>query len=320
MMLTRVANSLYWMGRYIERTENTTRLLNVANEFSLELENLDERRARAEWNCVSAGLPTPVPIGDESKPIPELTLDYFNSYLLDESNPVSVISSLARARENARSIGETLTREVQYNLNEAYSQLAAHRKKGVQSALRASDIAAATHRAILTMLGAIEHTLTRDQGWNYLKVGEAMERTQRTLFVLKAKLPDLQSMDDACDPALFFASWTSLLRSLASLENYRQRFGTRFEPDNVLRFMLFDPGTPRAVNCGVRRMTLYLNGLPSTAHGLKEATKVLGRLYSKLAYEDNEIMGTGALTAFLDEALTVLTAANEYISAPTKPF
>ena len=169
MMLTRVANSLYWMGRYIERAENTTRLLNVANEFSLELENLDERRARAEWNCVSAGLPTPVPIGDESKPIPELTLDYFNSYLLDESNPVSVISSLARARENARSIGETLTREVQYNLNEAYSQLAAHRKKGVQSALRASDIAAATHRAILTMLGAIEHTLTRDQGWNYPK-------------------------------------------------------------------------------------------------------------------------------------------------------
>lgn len=312
MMLARVADALYWMGRYIERAENVTRLLMVTSDFSVELEGLADAAALKEWESLLAVLPGTTPI--ERRKNESVMVSHARSLLVDDKNPMSVFSSLDHARENARSIGEVLTREVFTTLNEAHRELRDQRKKGIRTAVHANDLASKTHLEILTILGAIEHTLTRDQGWTYMKLGEAMERTQRTLQVMRIYHPTLQRLENELDPTLFYAGWRSLLLSLASLENYRRAHGAGLDPDTVTRFLMFDPSTPRAVRCGVARMKGYLSGLPHEEPSVRNAARLLGKLDAEMTYDADEVMAADDLNKFLVGALGRLAEAHDLIT------
>lgn len=318
MLLSRVANSLYWFGRYLERAENANRHLIVASEFAVELEGINEEIAVREWESLVNSMPSAVQPSVSDRP--GAALQYMTCFLLDRDNPFSVISSLAKARENARSVSETTTFEVTYNLNECYRRLTEIRPGQMTDLGVALEVASNTHNSILTTLGAVEHTLTRGQGWNYMKLGEAMERTQRTLFVLKTRLPSLARWADQADMPLGFASWSSLLRSLASQENFRQEHGPRFVPDLVTRFMLFSPAAPRAVNCGVRRMVGYVRGMPDAGPGIAESRRRLGKLASQLEFDQEQILQPGALVPFLEESLANLADVHDAISNPVRLF
>jgi uncharacterized alpha-E superfamily protein len=175
-----------------------------------------------------------------------------------------------------------------------------------------------THSSILTTLGAIEHTLTRGEGWNYMKIGEAIERTQRTLFVLKTRLPSLAKWDQDSGSPLYFASWRSLLRSLASQENYRIEHGPRFQPEHVIRFLLFHPGAPRSVLCGVHRMIGYLKGMPEAGPASRDARRRLGKLSAQLEFDQDDLIKDGALIPFLEHATSELYQVHECISNPMR--
>lgn len=315
MLLSRVANSLYWMGRYLERAENANRHLLVASEFAVELEGISEEIALEEWAALVASMPS------ASKGIPEgpdAALEYMGSFLIDKENPYSVLTALGKARDNARSVGETITTEITTNLNESYRRLSSVRRSALADPGRAQELANYTHNSILTTLGAIEHTLTRGEGWNYLKLGEAMERAQRTLYVLKARLPNLARWDQQSETPLYIASWRSLLRSLACLENYRLENGPRFVPDQVTRFLLFHPAMPRSVNCGVRRMSGYINGLSDAGPGIRESRRRLGKLAAQLEFDQDDILKNGSLIPFMDASLVSLYEVHDAISNPMR--
>lgn len=316
-MLARVADSLYWMGRYIERAENVTRLLMVTSDFSVELAGLDDSLARREWEALREALPGAgrVELGKSDG----LTLPHVRSLLLSEANPLSVVNSLGRARDNARSIGEALTREVFMNLNETHRELRELGRKGVRNAAQAHDLAGKTHRGILTTLGAIEHTLTRDQGWTYMKLGEAMERTQRSLLVMRVQLPALAKLESEVDPSLFYAGWRSLLLSLASLENYRRAHGAGLDPDTVTKFLLFDPSTPRSVRCGVGRMKAYLSSLTQGSAGPQGALRVMGKLDADVTYDQERVMALNDQGPFLKETLSRLSEAHDLVTRHGAP-
>ena len=129
MILSRVANSLYWIGRYIERAENANRHVVVASEFAVELEGIKEKIAYTEWQSLVASMPSASSsVVPDVKRVPEgsdAALKYMVSFLVDKDNPYSVISSLGKARENARAVAETITFEITYNLNESHRQLSA---------------------------------------------------------------------------------------------------------------------------------------------------------------------------------------------------
>lgn len=310
-MLSRVADALYWMGRYIERAENVTRLLMVTTELAIEVEGLDDRRAQSEWDELLAGVSGSAPENLDFSPDSGLALPYIRWLLLDEDNPVSVRHSLGRARANARSIREALTREVFEDLNEGYRDLLALGGR-LADPVEAYDDVARTHRDLRTMLGAIEHTLSRDEGWTFMKLGEAMERTQRTLLVLRAKLPSLRAERPAEDLPLFFARWRAVLRSLASLENYRAAHGADLEPGRVLQFLLLEITAPRSLLCGLTRLRSYLARLPR-GETASEAERVLGRLEAALRYDHESIL-QGDVAKFFGDASEKLVVAHEAIS------
>lgn len=288
-MLSRVADALYWLGRYLERAENVTRLVLVTSEFAVELEGLDEKLAQAEWDFLLAALPGTETARLDFSPSSGLWVPYVSTLLLDERCPVSTIHSVGRARENARAVREALTREVFLNLNEAWRDLARRQRARLKDPTAALKIVADTHQSLMTTLGSVENTMTRDQGWTFMKLGEALERTMRTARILGIKLPALTAAPPGVDPPLVYARWRSLLRSVASLENFRRVHRAFMEPDAVLRFLLLDPVAPRSIRCGLERMSGYLDRLPSGTE-TSPADRLLGRLLAEVRYDDERIL------------------------------
>lgn len=313
-MLARVADNLYWMGRYLERAENVSRLLTVTHAFAGEIEGLDRQLAVKEWQILGESLPGPQKPA-ERRP-GAIANAYFAWYLAEPENPVSVLACLNKARENARAIGDGLTRETFVTLNETFATLNRGKSRAANDLVRASDLNESVHYGLLTTLGAIENTFSRDEGWRYLKLGEAMERTQRTLSVLRAKLPALNALSEDADPALVFSSWRNLLTSLASLENFRKAHRTDLVPRQVLRFLMFEAEVPRSVLCGVRRMSTYVGAMSEQVPHRKTVLRTLGKLNATLTYDEDEILTSPDLGPFLTDCLRQLFETHDGISAP----
>lgn len=320
MLLARVAQSLYWLGRYLERAENANRHLLVARAFSLEFEGLDQTMARAEWQALLDTMPASGLSIPDTSARGEAVIKTMRSFLIDEKNPVSVASSLNRARDNARTVNERLTREVVDYLNDGYRRLIAHREDEWTDAGRINEIAEETHGSILTILGAMENTLSRDEGWGYLKSGEAMERTQHTIFVLKARLPIMEQWAGSMDSPISHAAWRSVLRSVASLENYRQVYGPRFEEADVIRFLVFDNATPRSVNTGVRRIVGYLRQMASDGRNIPTAARYMGKAAAKLEFEQEDAMAQGSILPFLEEIQWQLVQTHDILTGEARSF
>ena len=206
MILSRVADALYWMGRYLERAENVTRLLLVTEEMATEVLGLDEELARGEWDDVRAIFPGG-PGQRAAGPAPGRPRRRHPARALHRSrHPYSVFFSLKKARDNARTVREALTIECFVNLNETYRELEAYNRRRITDPATFRTALAATHRGILSTAGAVEQTLARDPGWLFLKLGESLERVFRTAVVLRVKLPALWPPEPKVDLPLFYSA------------------------------------------------------------------------------------------------------------------
>jgi uncharacterized alpha-E superfamily protein len=276
-MLSRVANALYWMGRYLERAENLTRCLLVTEELSTEIRAFNEKLAQTEWNDVAAIFPGEVEGTTD--------LDHLRGFLTAPGNPYSVLFSLGKARENARATREALSLEIFVTINETYRALDARASAGLGDHADIRAALATTHTGLLSIVGAVEHTLSRDQGWLFLKLGESLERVFRTAAIMRAKLPGLLAAPPDIDIPLYYSQWRSLLRSLSSLENYRKLHGAHLEATAVMEFLLFDPHAPRSIRFGAATVKAHLEEIS----GLRELTapgRIIGRLHARLSYHD----------------------------------
>jgi uncharacterized alpha-E superfamily protein len=312
MILSRVADALYWMGRYLERAENTTRLLLVTEELSTEILGLDENLARAEWE--SLGEIVPGPPADRARRPAATAGATLHALGLSPQHPNSVYLSLKKARDNARTVREALTVEVFVNLNETYQELEAHMRRRAADAPAFRGALSAAQRGILSTVGAIEHTLTRDPGWQFLRLGESIERVSRTATILRVKLPSLTAAPLERDLPLVHTRWRGLLRTLSSLENYRQSYGARLEPLDVLHFVLFNPDTPRSLHYGVSAVKEHLDRL-SNGGPPSPPARIMGRLSAELAYQSDEVIKRGDYISFLDRFLAEMARTHDAISA-----
>ena len=308
-MLSRVADSLYWMARYIERAENNARFIDVDLQMSLDAPITFSE----QWEPLVA-ITGNVEAFEERYRTPSRE-NVIRFLTVDRDNPNSIVSAVMKARENARSVREAISSDVWEQVNAFYllvSSASAERLAINDSYKFFADIKRFSH---LTA-GVADNTMSHGEAWNFMQLGRMIERADNTSRLLDVKyfmlLPSAEDVGSAIDEM----QWSILLRSATALEMYRRRHGT-ITPANVIDFLLLDTEFPRAILFCLLMAEQSLHGISGTRLGTFSnlAERRIGQLRSELAYSQvSEIISQG-LHEFLDNFQSQLNAAGEAITA-----
>jgi uncharacterized alpha-E superfamily protein len=243
LLLSRLAENLFWIGRYMERAENTARLLNVNYYAGLEVSG----RAREYWT------PLLELTGGEAQlraKYGRLDARSVSSWMaFDRDNPSSIASSLARARENARGLRDRIPSEMWESVNRSYLTLC-FENGDVLDRDGLFEYCAAARDASQFFFGIAFATLPRDEGWSFMRAGQMLERGDNTLRVLQSRFKDAAAQTERADPAgrtLQDQRWVSALKGASAYEAYRKRVHTGIHPLKVTEFLLLDDYFPRSV-------------------------------------------------------------------------
>lgn len=293
-MLSRVANSIYWMSRYVERAENVARFISVNLNLSLDMPG----EAGQQWR------PLVITTGDEKcfdKHHDFTSRDNVIDFLtFDRRNPNSILSCLRSARENARSVREIISAEMWGHLNKFYLMI---RDTGGIAAVLDDPHTFYDQVSVLgqQFLGVTDATMTHGEAWHFCRLARAIERADKTSRILDVKyfilLPKASDVGTPYDDI----QWLALLRSASGLEMYRQRHG-RISPVSIVDFLVLDQEFPRAVLFCLTQAkdSLHaISGSPSGSFGNLPEQK-LGQLQSELAYTRAEEVIAGGLHEFVD--------------------
>jgi len=251
VMLSRVAHSLYWMSRYIERAENTARLLEVNQQFLLDFEGFDDTALKEHWGSILAS-------ADEDKLFKTIhdvadSVNVTDFMSLDPRNPNSILSCIFSARENARMIRDQISIEMWETINELYLFLKGKDRKEIWSRGPYEffeDIKRHSH----LFQGLTESTFSRTEGWEFIQFGKFIERADKTTRILDVKyhilLPDASDVGGALDTA----QWQSVLRSASALEAYHRFYVHEILPWKAAEFLIFSETFPRSIYYCVTRV------------------------------------------------------------------
>lgn len=298
-MLSRVADSLYWMSRYVERAENVARIIDV--NLNLMLDN--PVGGEQQWQ------PLIDTLGDSETFTRQCGVADSNSTIhflsFDPENSNSILSCLGGARENARSIREIISSEMWEQLNSFYLRLqdqAAHGSVGPEMTLAFySEVKQACH----LFSGITGATMTRNEAWHFIELGRLIERADKTSRILDVKYYIPAGSGSEIVAGLDDIHWAAVLRSASAFEMYRKRHG-RIRPDGIIEFLLLDPDFPRSVrHCldGARSSLHHITGTPLGSFR-NPSEKLLGQLCSDLAFTQVDEIEDAGLHGYLDELQT----------------
>ncbi len=293
-MLSRVAHSIYWMSRYIERAENVARSMEVNNYLSLDLVDSEEDQWQPLVDISGSG-------GAFRATYQTATKDNVIQYLaFDRSNPNSILSCLQMGRENARAVRSVLPSEMWEQINRMYlfvSQLS--RQTGVFD--DPHEFFTRLKLGSQLFVGISEVAMTHDEAWQFGRLGQALERADQTTRLLDVKHFLLLPSTDRVGLAINDILWAALLRSASAFEMYRRKYG-EIHPERIIAFLLLEQTFPRAALYCLNRAESCLRSITGTAEGYFRdgAMQRLGKLRSRLAYSSvQEIMQEG-LHTYLD--------------------
>lgn len=312
VMLSRVANSLYWMSRYIERAENVARLLDVNLQLMLDFVNLDDQQLKEHW------LPILRSAGDEEtffryhSEANSQTVTEFMTF--SEHNPNSVLSCLFSARENARQIRDQISLEMFEALNECYLFLKSKNAREVWET-GAHDFYEQIKKYSHLFQGLTDSTFLRNEGFEFIQFGKFLERADKTTRILDLKyhilLPSVTEVGGAIDAA----QWQAVLRSASALEAYRRFHVADILPQKVAEFLIFSESFPRSILFCLERLDHYLHLLSDTAPGQYRTPeeRAFGKALSDLKFANiDDIIGIG-MHEYLENIQTVLDKIDDYI-------
>jgi uncharacterized alpha-E superfamily protein len=282
MMLARVADSLYWMGRYAERAEHISRLCDVMLTATLDQNDAAVAIARVALAAVDADA------GRQPGPY-----DAAYGLVFDRDNEGSVVTSLSRARENARQVRDQITTEMWERLNLLHLRV---QDSSAQPAF-ANASSAFLHGVIADLhlfKGAGEATMSHGEGWRFLLAGVYLERAQ-----LIARLLDVCFGDRAKgEPLEDHLAQMAVLRMACALEPYLRVYTAELQPRHLLQFLLFDEDFPRSIRFSTSRIEEHLTTLVrrGEAAGPIGPDRLAARLSARLEFADmDESQGAGAL-------------------------
>lgn len=258
-LLSRAAESVYWTGRYLERVETTARLLQVHTAQYLDT----PRSAGLTWAPLLAVTGT-AEVFDEMYPAcsEEHVVEFLTT---DTLNPGSVIASLAQARENVRTTRAVFPREVWEGVNDLYFDAVDLADEAVPRWSRHGWLGRVIDRCH-ALVGIMASTMTRDEAYEFLRIGRYLERadmTSRVLDVRAGSIAESRAEADGVHELRPYEDlqWMGVLRSLAADQAYRRKVQTRIQGSAVLQFLLQDVGFPRSVAHSLVTVSSCLDGL-----------------------------------------------------------
>ncbi len=293
-MLSRVADSIFWMNRYIERAENYARFMEVNFNLSLDLPpNMPE-----QWK------PLVVTTGDwelfenlhgeatKKKAI------FFMGF--DENNPNSIYNCIVKARENARSIRPEITKEVWEQVNWLYHFVKSGLDKRTRKQKDPRNFFKEVRNGCQLLYGIFDATISRSEGWHFGKIGQFLERADKTSRVLDVKYHMLLPSVKAIGSTLDLIQWAALLKSVSAYDMYRKQYG-KLTPSEISEFLILDRVFPRAILHCLCSAEQSLRTITRNEEGYSNpAEKQMGALKSQLEYADiNDIFEAG-LHEYLD--------------------
>ena len=296
-MLSRVADALYWMSRYLERAEHVTRLLDVWFFVELDLHAIAPGSSGAHWKSLSAILQQPMPAGEE----PTAQASFTQRFIFDLDNPASIMSCVSRARSNARGVRGSINSEIWRALNKLYWQLcdASFRAQALDSP---HEFFQAVESGSQLFQGACDATLDHDEGWQFIQLGKYFERADKTLRILDEHYRRTKETRDPAGPALSNVQWAAVLKACRAYEAYQRLYVGRVDPEQVIEFLLLHPTSPRSVRFSLEAAAQSLAVVGDTSSQGK-AERLLGRVLSDLKYIELEQVLKEGLHEFLSTVL-----------------
>lgn len=302
-MLSRVAENLYWMARYLERAENTARLTNVNANLLLDL-------------------PKPVQPGWE--PLIEITVggDLFRQlyqsadersvvrFLIGETtNPGSILSSLAMARENARTVRDFIPREAWEQVNAVFLQAKSNLASGL-GRRRRYEYLRDIILGVQTLTGLLSGTMTHDDGYEFLRMGRNLERGDMTIRIIDVRSANLLPNSSGELTPFENIQWMSVLKSLSAYQMYRRAMQVRVRRPDVLKFLFKERLFPRAFYHSLCEVENCLRTLPRRDLPIAHVE----RIKELVTASRPETMSQEVLHAFIDELELQLIKLNTAIS------
>jgi len=300
-MLSRVANSLYWMSRQIERAENVARIVDVNFQLLLDFRSINDRRLAEHW------MPIVQSTGDEElfrtlyKDATGQNVTEFLTFRTE--NPNSIITSIAQARENARMVRDQITREMWEEINRIYLFLKSPKATEVWK-VTPDEFFHEIKSSSLLLQGLCDATIPHTEGWNFMQVGKFIERADKTTRIIDVRY---QSFPDHGAPAgssqMDTLEWAAVLRSCSAWDAYRQQFGADVDPRKVVAFLTLDEDFPRSVIFSVIQLNHALRRISGVAEGrfINNAEKLAGRLVAELQFSTIDEIFDAGLHGYLDQ-------------------
>jgi uncharacterized alpha-E superfamily protein len=291
-MLSRIAESLFWIGRYIERSDGTARILDVHLQLLLEDPWIEEDIAcRALLSVMGSEAPDDRPLSRQ---------DVLSILAVDRSEPASIAYSLGAARENARRAREIVSTELWECLNTTRARM----PRKVAGDKVHEFFGWVRERSALAV-GIIESATSRDEAWQFFTLGRSIERADMT-----ARLLATRSLTEASGP-----SWTTILRSCGAYEAYLRTYRGVPSATNAAEFLLLDRLFPRSILFSVTRAEACMRELEPRSERVgvsDQAQRLLGQIRSELEYRPiAEILED--LPRHMDNVQLATSAASEAI-------
>lgn len=308
-MLSRVADSIYWMSRYVERAENVARFIDVNYNITLG----EAGHTGQQW------APLVFTTGDDEhfdelygQPERDNVLQFL---AFDSRNPNSILSCVMAARENARMVRDSITAPMWEQVNRFYLMVRAAAGSGqaiVEPTAFCDEVKLASH----ALVGHIYTTMSHGEAWHFARIGRLLERADKSSRILDVQYYHL--LPSVCDvgSSIDLVRWNALLRSTSALTMYRRVFG-RIEPEKVADFLILDRHFPRAMRFCIRRMQDSVEQITGSKPGTFScrSEQLAGRLRSEMDYTSIEDVIREGLHEYIDRFQSLSNDIGEALHA-----
>ncbi len=301
-MLSRVANSLFWMSRYLERAENISRIVDVNLQSLLDYKTLDDKRIKEQWD------PLVNTLGDDElfaklyKKADSRSVTEFLTF--NEKNPNSILSSIVSARHNARSVRDQISLEMWEEINRLYLFIRSKETKKLWQE-NPYDFYREVKQTSYKLQGLTSATTVHDEGLEFIMMGRFLERADMTSRILDVKYKTLQGEvagEEALEANQTIIQCAAVLRSSSAYEAYQHLYASEVVPKRVAELLLLADAFPRSLRFCVRTFDHFLRKMTGSSPGYftNEAEKLSGRLAAELSYTTIDEVFEIGLHAYLD--------------------